>query len=262
MGRVFEEKSSEKSHRPSWPLEDAIGGGLLASTNGAATLPSSAQPRSSATLLSGGFLQLPTIFRSRRFGPEGRSGAQSGAGWVAGSWGWMFRRCPRHYRFPSQHRPSVGRRSCGTCTSPPACLLPPTPPAIGHQEGELGQLGEVLTKVVRKHGEISRVRLMCISRDWKAALESVDNVGPLQILLCTITVLVCSSDPPPICITPIEQIVVENVENVPAIHVFRKNEFKPKTAVIKTKEYCKLEKSHGLALLNLLRRQKSEMFYL
>ena len=209
MGRVFEEKSSEKSHRPSWPLEDAIGGGLLASTNGAATLPSSAQPRSSATLLSGGFLQLPTIIRSRRFGPEGRSGAQSGAGWVAGSWGWMFRRCPRHYRFPSQHRPSVGRRSCGTCTSQPACLLPPTPPAIGHQEGELGQLGEVLTKVVRKHGEISRVRLMCISRDWKAALESVDNVGPLQILLCTITVLVCSSDPPPICITPREQIVVE-----------------------------------------------------
>ena len=50
MGRVFEEKSSEKSHRPSWPLEDAIGGGLLASTNGAATLPSSAQPRSSAAL--------------------------------------------------------------------------------------------------------------------------------------------------------------------------------------------------------------------
>ena len=220
----------------------------MASTNGAATLPSSAQPRSSATLLSGGFLQLPTIFRSRRFGPEGRSGAQSGAGWVAGSWGWMFRRCPRHYRFPSQHRPSVGRRSCGTCTSQPACLLPPTPPAIGHQEGELGQLGEVLTKVVRKHGEISRVRLMCISRDWKAALESVDNVGPLQILLCTITVLVCSSDPPPICITPIEQIVVENV---PTKHVYRKNAFTPNSAVRKTKEYRRLEKSLGLAFLNI-----------
>ena len=169
-----------------------------------ARLHCQAPPSLEALRLSCGFLQLPTIFRSRRFGPEGRSGAQSGAGWVAGSWGWMFRRCPRHYRFPSQHRPSVGRRSCGTCTSPPACLLLPTPPAIGHQEGELGQLGEVLTKVVRKHGEISRVRLMCISRDWKAALEPVDNDGPLQILLCTITVLVC--------VAPREQIVVENVK--------------------------------------------------
>ena len=98
----------------------------------------------------------------------------------------------------------------------------------------MGQLGEVLTKVVRKDGEISRVRLMCISRDWKAALESVDNDGPLQILLCTITVMVC--------VAPREQIVVENVENVPTKHVFRKNVFKPKTAVRNTKEYCKLEK--------------------
>ena len=92
---------------------------------------------------------------------------------------------------------------------------------------------------------------MCISRDWKAALELVDNDGPLQLLLYTITVLVCSSDPPPICVAPIEQIVVENVENVPTKHVFRKNVFKPKTAVRNTMEYCKLEKSHGLALLNL-----------
>ena len=42
-----------------------------------------------------------------------------------------------------------------------------------------------------------------------------------------------------------------------------KNAFKPKTAVKKTNEYCKLEKkSHGLALLNLLRRQKVKCFYL
>ena len=45
------EKKYSKITSTLLPLEDAIGEGLLASTNGAAALPSSAQPRSSAALL-------------------------------------------------------------------------------------------------------------------------------------------------------------------------------------------------------------------
>ena len=110
--------------------------------------------------------------RRVREGRRGGSGTQSGvAGRPGGSWGWIFRRCSHHYHFllPSQLPlpPSVGKRSCGTCTSahhlPPVCLPPDTLLPPGHQEG--CEAVFKLTNNVSNQGGSSMEQLSLSSRD-------------------------------------------------------------------------------------------------
>ena len=117
------------------------------------------------------------------------------AGRPGGSWGWIFRRCSHHYHFllPSQLPlpPSVGKRSCGTCTSahhlPPVCLHPDTLLPAGHQEG--CEAVFKLTNNVSNQGGSSMEQLSLSSRDQRGRPKN----GPIPIRHCTTTVLVSSA---------------------------------------------------------------------
>ena len=145
-------KQSPTSVWPPCPLEAAVGGGPMASTNGALPLQrGSTQPPTNLPSLPVSLRWLlklprlpdPEVQAGRGLGRAGGKDPGLSQGPVArpGSWGWIFRRCSPH---SPPLPPSVGRKSCGTCTSAhhqeqPACLTPDTPMLPpGQQEGGCG----------------------------------------------------------------------------------------------------------------------------